>query len=168
MGCSVRSRTFTIHGQSQRDAAVAFIDELHDAEAANGKKVEVSVGLAEEGRRSAQNRLNWLWCGQIAQSQGVSPDYAHGWCKLDVGLPMQLADEKLHKRAAFVAEVLAHVPERKHKIAVVYDMLRSSDLSVKQFADYLTAVDQHFAAQGIVLLSPDDLRVTALMERRAA
>ena len=155
--------TFVILGQSQRDACVAFIDQAH----AEHGDIDVSVTLHDESRRGAQNRLAWLWNGQIGQAMGVSPDYAHGLCKLDVGLPLQLADEDLHKRAAFVAEVLSHVPKRNHKIAIAHDMLRSKDLTVRQFAVYLTAVDRHFAAQGIVLVSPDDLRATALYDARS-
>jgi len=141
-----------------RANAKAYID-------AQEGDTQIIVEPLEENRRSRQNRLCWLWNGQIGQSMGVSPDYAHGMCKLDVGLPMWLADEKQHKRAAFVQEVLSHVPERKHKLAVAFDMLRSSDLTVKEFAAYLNAVDVYFAAQGIVLVSPDELRVAALDDR---
>lgn len=156
----IKPRTFTIIGQTQRNACFNYIDSLH----ADNGDISVTVQMADESRRSQQNRLMWLWNGQIGQQMGVSPDYAHGLCKLDVLLPMALADESLHKRASFVHEVLSHVIKRSHKIAVAYDMLRSKDLSVKQFAAYLTAADRHFAAQGIVLVSPEDLRAEALFE----
>lgn len=158
----MKPRTFKIVGQSQRNACFDFIDALH----AEHGDIDVTVSVHEENRRSAQNRLNWLWCGQIGQSMGVSPDYAHGMSKLDILLPMSLADESLHKRAAFVKEILRHVRLRKHQIAVAHDMIRSRDLSVRQFAQYLTEFDQHYAAQGIVLVSPEDLRAQALYQQR--
>lgn len=124
----------------------------------------------DETRRAKQNRLMWDWNGQLGKAMGVSPDYAHGLCKLEILLPYMLTEKNLHKRAAFVQEVLRHVILYKHKIMVAYDMVRSKDLSVKNFAAYLTAVDRHYASQGIVLISPDDLRAEALYQadRKAA
>lgn len=167
----MKPRTFTIRGTENEQTAIRnncmkFVDE---ANLEHGE-IQVTISLHEENRRTAQNRLMWLFNGQIGQAIGESPDYAHGMSKLDVLLPMGLADETLHKRSAFVQEVLGHVVKRSHKIAVSYDMIRTKDLSVKQFAAYLNTVDQHYAKQGIVLVSPEDLRSQALYEstRQAA
>jgi len=119
----------------------------------------------EETRRDAQNRLMWLWNGQIGNELGHSPDYVHGETKLIVGVPMWLANEKLYKRTAFVCEVLSRVVEYRHKVAVAYDMLRTKNLSVKLFAEYLNAVDMHYAEKGLALLSPDELAVVALGDK---
>jgi hypothetical protein len=110
----------------------------------------------------------WLWSGQIANETGSTPNYVHGMCKLDILLPMMLAGEALHTRAAFIETVLDHVPNRTHKIGVAFDMIRTRDLSVSQFAYYLTTLDRHYADQGIALLSPDDLRNQALYNSREA
>jgi hypothetical protein len=143
--------------QSATEYALKLLQECGD--------VDIAISEHSETRRQSQNRLMWLWNGQIGQASGVSADYAHGMCKLDVLLPLALSGESTHKRASFVRDVVNQVIKREHKIAVAYDMMRTSDLTVKQFAHYLNSVDRHYARQGLALMSPDDLRIESLMIR---
>ena len=140
-----------------RNACLKYIDEEMQSGA-----IDVVITPHNETRRDKQNRLMWMWNGQIAKAMGFSANYVHGMCKLDIGLPYMLTDEALHKRAMFVSEVLDHVIERDIKIGVSFDMIRTRDLSVEQFAHYLTLVDTGMAENGVVLTSPDDLRAEAL------
>lgn len=80
--------------------------------------------------------------------------------------------ESTQKRALFVDDVLSHVPERSVKIGVAYDMIRSKDISVKQFAEWLNIVQAMYVEQGLILECRNDVYDQAMgvksEERKAA
>jgi len=121
-----------------------------------------------ETRRAVQNRLLWVWNGAAGKAHGYSPDYAHAVAKFDILLPMMLSWEETHERAAFVSDVLEHVPARKHRLGVAHDMLRSSDLSVGRFAEWLSEYQRAEAEHGVHLTSSEDDLDKALGRPRRA
>lgn len=150
-------KTFRLNTNSVNRAGVIESCAEYMAELPLDHPYDVIIQDADESRRSAQLKLSWLWWGQIAKCEGTTPDYVHGRLKLDVLHPLMLTWESTQKRALFVDEVLSHVPERSVKIGVAYDMIRSKDLTVKQFAEWLSIVQAMYAEQGLILECRNDV-----------
>ena len=136
------------------------------------------ISEREEDRRDVQNRLLHRWCGQIDKSEGHERGYTFGRTKLDLLLPMKLADDNEHERAVYekglidggVAFMLARdesgkLNARELRIEAAKDVIRSRDIRVRLFAEWLTAIQQQAAEQGVVLLSSEDERKEALYEK---
>lgn len=129
-------------------------------------RYQVEVREAKQDRNQAQNRLMWRWNGEIASETGTTADWVHGECKLMMLLPMRLTWDETHARALFEQDVLSNCATYKVKVGAAYDLVRSSDLGVGRFAEYLTVVQRHYASQGIVLTSGDDVAALAIEGKR--
>ena len=125
----------------------------------------VIIEAENETRRTIQNRLLWRWHRQWAEHIGEQTKWAHGSTKLDLLLPLKLASDsaRTRKRAEFEASVLALVPDREIKIGVAYDLVRSREIPVRLFADWLTDYKRVALQQGCFLKSKQDLEDEAMM-----
>ena len=126
---------------------------------------DVFFVAADESRRTLQNKLMWRWHKQWDYFKHEKPGHAHGETKLDLLLPIKLGCDhpKTVKRAQFELAVLDHVPQREIKIGVAYDLIRSRDIPVKLFAEYLNAYKDMAGGQGCILRSRKDLEDEALL-----
>lgn len=124
-------------------------------------KLPFCVTVSPGRRRSIeQNRLQRLWCNEIAQQLGdQTPEEVRGYCKLTIGVPILRAEnETFCERYDAVLKPLNY----EQKIAIMMEPL---DLPVtrimtsKQKAKYLDGVRQHFTEKGIVLTIPDDMGI---------
>lgn len=125
----------------------------------------VTVEPQDTTRRTLQNKLLFRWHRSWSDHNGEPVGWAHGVLKLDYLLPMKLASAsvKTQKRAMFEASILAHVPLREHKIGAAYDLIRSHNIPVKLFAEWLDGYQRMAAEQGCILTSNADLLNAALM-----
>lgn len=137
--------------------------------------VEVVIREHQENRRDAQNRLMWHWNREIAQQKKFSSKWAHGVSKLEMLLPLMFEwgaeDPEIMGRAEFIREVMSHIPAYKVKVGVAFDMVRSRDLSVVRFAQYLTEKERHWTEDGVRLTTSEDYYYEAMgleKPRRAA
>lgn len=128
----------------------------------------VTIEAEEESRRKAQNDLMWAWNAEAAKAQGTNADYQHGEWKLSILLPMQKGWKRTARRAQRVQELLDDLPSYQLRVFAAYDMVRSKDLGVRHFAEALTAYQQFYAQQGIILMSRQDLIAEALMQQQEA
>jgi len=138
-----------------------------------GKAFDVTLSEQAEDRRACQNRLLWAgWNRAYADATGHSVKWVHGAMKNDLLLPIKRAcdHEPTRKRAEFEHEVLSLVADREKRIAVAYDFVRSRDIPVRLFAEWLSEYQRHAVEGGIILESTTDDARYALMEitRRAA
>lgn len=154
---------------------VSVLDTLHNTldDLPLDKPWDIVISPADEGRRAKQNRLLWCWNRDWANHNGEPVGWAHGSTKLDWLLPIKLASTsvKTRKRAEFEASVLAHVPMREHKIGAAYDLVRSNDIPMHEFAAYLSEYQRSAGVEGCVLTAKKrDLDEVLMreMESRAA
>lgn len=128
---------------------------------------QICLSPMEKDRSAAQRALDWVWNREIASRTDGSHSvkYIHGLTKLQILLPLYLEwGGKREKRAIFLYQVINRLPNFAHKVGVAFDMVRTSDLTIKQMAEYLTKKQAKFAEQGIVLESNDDLEFKSLVE----
>lgn len=108
-------------------------------------------------RRSLdQNRLQRLWCNEIAEARGdVTPEEVRGYCKLALGVPiMRAGSAKWAEEYDFVLKPLSY--EAKLRLMMEpLDYPVTRRMTTKQMKQYLDDICQHFAQQGIQLTQPD-------------
>ncbi len=155
-----KEQKFRFISPESKAHCIGFLANLH-----TDGEFEVIVQEIDETRRAAQNRLAWHWNREIAEQQHISAKLAHGQSKYEVLRPLIMqwgAGTALAKRIAYLNQILDHVPEYEHKCFICFDSVRSSDLSVKEFALYLTEKERFWANRGVVLTTSEDLRFKAM------
>jgi hypothetical protein len=118
--------------------------------------VEIGSGA---NRTKEQNALAFKWYGEIAQQMGdrtTSEVRAH--CKLHHGVRIMRAEEETF-RTAWNEHFLDWSYEDKLKLMVEpFDLPVTRLMKVAQLSQYLDAIHEEFAGQGVVLTMPEDRR----------
>lgn len=123
----MKPRVFTLHGDTQAAALAAFLRQNRAACAEKGEPLQVIVMPHKAKRHNAQNALMWVLLGQIAEQAMIkgrtySAAAWHEWLK---------------------GELLGYVDLPGGK-----QMPRStSELTVSEFADYVTRLQAFAAAE---------------------
>jgi hypothetical protein len=129
-----------------------------------GSKLPVTVTIAKgEPRSSAQNRLQHLWCAQIAEQLGDrTAEEVRGLNKLQFGVPV------MQESPAF-AETYNRIVAPLPYDARLALMMQPLDLPVTrlmttgQKAAYLDAVQRHWLGQGVALTDPEMMKYAEMM-----
>jgi hypothetical protein len=119
---------------------------------ASDKPVKVTVEELIDTRKLAQNKLNFMWCGEVAKhvfkSQGLV-----------------CSSEDIHE---LIARKL--LPLRVVEIngeTIIYRS-ETKTLSIKKFSDYLARFEYYASEQlGATLSHPEDLYIIALMKQES-
>ncbi len=103
-------------------------------------------------RTLSQNRLAWMWYGQIGYELGISPQEAHCYCKLTYGVPILCAaSDKFAEMWGRVSKATSH--EDQLRLIEAVDV--TSAFNVKQAKEYLDTVFRSMAQKGIMLTDPN-------------
>lgn len=139
------------------------------------KDYRVTISQGVEARREAANSLMWCWNAEIAEftkeTNDENADHWHAYNKLYVLLPLMCHHEKferLRDEGQFLETGIRAMPTPEHKFRAAYDLIRSSELHVDEFALYLKAVQRHWALIGLALTVKNDHYDNAMGERKAA
>ena len=124
------------------------------------KPFTVKICEHQETRRLKQNRLAFLWYKFMGQATGHGYKHEHHVNKLIYGVPIIRADDEVNR---FLSLSLDRLTYEEQILAMEYIPVTSL-MKVRQFAEYLTEVDQQAADRGINLPHPDDLYWAALMK----
>lgn len=112
-----------------------------------------------KGRRRSieQNKLQRLWCNEIAQQTYQTPEEVRGYIKLTIGVPILRAEsEAFRVKYDAVLKPLSY----EQKIALMMEPL---DLPVtrlftsSQKAQFLDQVFRHFVDKGLELTRPEEI-----------
>lgn len=119
-----------------------------------------TVSIAKGKARSTdQNRLQRLWCGQVAEQLGdVTPEWVRGYSKLHFGVPILRAEDETF--AAAYDETVKPLPYET-KLAVMcepLDLPVTRRMTTNQKTRFLDAMRLHWMGQGVVLTEPADER----------
>ena len=144
-----------------------ILDQLNASVEAGG--LEMVIRKHDSSLKARQRALVNIWYGDIAKAQGIRTAEAEAYCKYHFGLKLASANDP-DRDACFRAMLSNHDYEIKLQIiedcSDLFPILRSSGgLTSEQTAEYLLAIQQHFANQSIVLISSND---TELLNCRAA
>lgn len=107
-------------------------------------------------RTAEQNRLQRLWCNEIAQQLGdQTPEEIRGYCKLTIGVPiLREESEAFREQYDRVLKPLSY----EQKMALMMEPLDlpvTRCMTTKQKTRYLDGILQHFSGRGIVLTQPE-------------
>jgi len=123
------------------------------------------IGTNSKAERSVlQNKLAFRWYKNIADvmRDGTAED-KRAFCKLHYGVPIRCEDEKFREVYYRVIRPLSY--EQKIEIMTgAIDFPVTRDMSVKEMARYLEAMEIGFAEQGVILPKPEDLYLESLMK----
>ena len=116
----------------------------------------------QERRRDAQNRLVNVFYSQIAKQSGHGVDYERGYYKWTYGCPILARDDVIFN------SIWCSLKERytyEECIAIMAtDHIRvSSEMTVKQCAEYLTEIKNNAESRGIILTSNEDEYLNSLL-----
>jgi hypothetical protein len=138
-----------VKDEYDRDLLVKLIRE---------QKLPFSITITRGRKRTIeQNRLQRLWCNEIAEQLGdQAPEEVRGYCKLHFGVPILRADNE-----AFCAQydrIIKPLPyEQKLEIMQEpIDFPVTRLMKTFQKTDYLDHIHRHFAGKGLVLTLPPD------------
>lgn len=112
-------------------------------------------------RTSEQNRLQRLWCNEIADQLGdTTAEEVRGYCKLTIGIPiLREASEQFREQYDTAVKPLPY--ERKMALMMEpLDLPVTRCMTTKQKAEYLDGIQKHFAERGIVLTQPEERAAT--------
>jgi hypothetical protein len=114
----------------------------------------ISVKEEVEKRKLQQNRLAFQWMNDAeAQGDQTAAEY-RAFCKLHFGVPiLRYEDEYFRERYDLILRSLPY--ETKLGLMLEpFDFSVTRLMNVKQFAKYLTAIQNHFRGVGIQLTEP--------------
>lgn len=138
--------TRKIRTDRDRAACIALI---------NHKPLPITVRIKDgEDRSSDQNRLQWLWMGQIADQLGDrTKAETQAYCKLTFGIPILYAESEKFR---YVYDLTIRNLTYEEKLKVLEGPLFAvtSEMSVPQMTEYLDRVGEHFRNQGVELTEP--------------
>lgn len=123
--------------------------------------VEVVIRERKEGRRLAQNSIQWHWYAELQEQDGI-----HGmelqelinYNKFNLGLNILMKNNPEFSKKMKQFSGL----EYENKVALMEFIDITSIMKVKEMAEYLTAFKLHWEKQGVVLTDKNDLMNKAL------
>lgn len=119
----------------------------------------------EERRRDAQNRLINVFYSQIAKQSGNGVEYERGYYKWTYGCPI-LAKEDVIFNSVYCALMERYTYEEVIKIMGTDIVRVSSEMTVKQCAEYLTQIKENAESRGFTVTSNEDEYFKSLLTER--
>ena len=146
-------KTITITTPSDITAVTSVCRAMLDARG----PVEVIVQDLDKSRTSAQNRLQFLWYSAAAeQLEDETAEEKRAYCKLHFGVAIMRAHDDF--REAYDTNIRQLPYDNKLKLMVgVINFPVTSLMSVKEFGQFLEAVEVFFMGQLVDLPKPEDL-----------
>lgn len=107
-------------------------------------------------RTPAQNRLQRLWCNEIAEQMGdQTAEEVRGYCKLRMGVPiLRAASERFRASYDRVIKPLSYEAKIEAMMEPI-DFPVTRMMKVRQKVAYLDAIHEHFSRQGVRLTDPE-------------
>jgi len=131
----------------QRDQLATFLA---------GQKLPMTVTWSHgKHRTAAQNALQWMWCGEIAEQLGDRDAAAvQAEFKLEIGVPI-LRAENDDFREKYDSTIRGLTYEQKITVMREFSFPVSSLMNVKQNIRYLDEIYARYVGRGFELTDPD-------------
>ena len=107
-------------------------------------------------RSIEQNKLNWMWMGEISEQLGdMTIEEVRGTCKLTHGVPILRAENEQF-REVYDRLIKDHPYEAKVEMMMLpLDFAITRIMKVPQMQAYLDAIHRHYTAEGVQLTEPE-------------
>lgn len=118
---------------------------------------DVTITPSEKSRSQLQHNLFYRWAGMWAKATHQEPVEAQGYLKLEILLPFMKTWDRHQLAARRFQWVLDRFPKYEHQIYLAPMHLHTGDLNMREFCDFLDAIQRRGAEQGIQLTSSQDI-----------
>lgn len=140
------------------DNQTLIFNALNTAVEAGG--FEMVIRKHDSSLKARQRALANIWYATIGKAQGIATAEAEAYCKYHFGLKL-VSSGDADKEACFRAMLSPHQYEIKLQIiqdcSDLFPILRGDGgLTSQQTGEYLRQMQQHFAEQGIILVSSNE------------
>jgi len=152
---------FPIQSHADITKAINFMHTNYTQAINKGKPLRVVIDQKQDDRSTAQNRLYWMWLGQIEKKTGQDKDSLHYEFKKRFLIYIyRRDDQEFAEMCHAIAKVKQSEPDEYETIGKqVIRLCSTTKLSVKQMTEYLNYVHDFAVTQlGVHLTVPDDLK----------
>lgn len=157
----MQKAVFPIQSHADITKAINFM-HTHYTQAINeGKPLRVVIDQKQDDRSTAQNRLYWMWLGQIERKNGTDKDQLHYEFKKKFLIYIYRRDDQdFAEMCHAIAKVKHSEPDEYETIGKqVIRLCSTTKATVKQMTEYLNYVHDFAVTQlNVFLTVPDDLK----------
>ena len=157
----MQKAVFPISSHADITKAISFMHTNYTKALEENKPLVVRIDQKQDDRSTAQNRLYWMWLGQIEKKNGTHKDQLHfEFKKKFLVFIYRRDDQEFAETCKAIAMLKQNECEEYRVIAEqVIRLCSTTKLSVKQMTEYLNCVHDFTVTQlGIHLTVPDDLK----------
>lgn len=157
----MQKAVFPIQSHADITKAINFMHTNYTQAINDGKPLRVVIDQKQDDRSTAQNRLYWMWLGQIERKNGTDKDELHYEFKKKFLIYIyRRDDQQFAEMCHAIAKVKQSEPDEYETIGKqVIRLCSTTKLSVKQMTEYLNYVHDFAVTQlNVFLTVPDDLK----------
>ena len=157
----MQKAVFPIQSHADITKAINFMHTNYTQAINEGKPLRVVIDQKQDDRSTAQNRLYWMWLGQIEKKTGQDKDSLHYEFKKKFLIYIyRRDDQEFAEMCKAIAKVKQSEPDEYETIGKqVIRLCSTTKLSVKQMTEYLNYVHDFAVVKlGVHLTVPDDLK----------
>ncbi|WP_180036949.1 MULTISPECIES: recombination protein NinB [unclassified Acinetobacter] len=157
----MQKAVFPIQSHADITKAINYMHTNYTQAINEGKPLRVVIDQKQDDRSTAQNRLYWMWLGQIERKTGQDKDSLHYEFKKKFLIYIYRRDDQdFAEMCDAIARVRQSEPDEYETIGKqVIRLCSTTKLSVKQMTEYLNYVHDFAVTQLHVHLTvPDDLK----------
>ncbi len=157
----MQKAVFPINSHADITKVINFMHINYTQAINEGKPLVVRIDQRQDDRSAAQNRLYWMWLGQIEKRNGTHKDQLHfEFKKRFLIFIYRRDDQEFAETCKAIAMLKQNECEEYRVIAEqVIRLCSTTKLSVKQMTEYLNCVHDFTVTKlGIHLIVPDDLK----------
>lgn len=157
----MQKAVFPIQSHADITKAISFMHTNYTKALEENKPLVVRINQKQDDRSAAQNRLYWMWLGQIEKKNGTHRDQSHfEFKKKFIVFIYRRDDQEFAETCRAIAILKQNECEEYRVIAEqVIRLCSTTKLSVKQMTEYLNCVHDFTVTQlNVFLTVPDDLK----------
>lgn len=157
----MQKAVFPINSHADITKAISFMHTNYTQALEENKPLVVRIDQKQDDRSTAQNRLMWMWFGQIEKKNGTHKDQLHFEFKKKFLIFIYRRDDQEFAETCKAIAMLKQNECEEYRVIAeqVIRLCSTTKLSVKQMTEYLNCVHDFTVTQlGIHLTVPDDLK----------
>ncbi|NAR78956.1 hypothetical protein GPS50_04245 [Acinetobacter haemolyticus] len=157
----MKPAVFTIKDHSDIGKTINYLHNNYTKANFEGKPLRVVIDQKQDDRSTAQNRLYWMWLGQIEKKTGQDKDSLHYEFKKKFLIYIYRRDDQEFAETCNAIAMLKQNECEEYRVIAeqVIRLCSTTKLSVKQMAEYLNCVHDFTVVKlGVHLTVPDDLK----------
>ena len=152
----MQKESLIIRKEAEIQPCLAWMKELFTLHGS----LEVSVSTEGQSRSVKQNRLLWMWNGELASHLGLFKDEVHEILKRRFAVPIFTRDDPDYAAMVSAVKAVRKQGMTKHAEALAKEISRLTstvDFKMPQMSEYLHDIEHYAAEGGAALTFPEDL-----------